>query len=201
MAPKTLLRQIARTKNLITIDLEGPGIEVKPGRFSPIYINMKCLWSRPELLQQVCDQLSKRCRPCAYTVGIETGGAPLATLVAAKLQIPLFLARKNSQRKKLLAGAFFDLTGPAVIIDDVLATGLSMNRALKRIKKTSEKASVAIILSYGMDKMIESKFKVKVISLYQIEDVLSILPEKQSKALLPHIRAYQRKLKSIIQTL
>ena len=156
---KKLLHKIVLTPGLISYDLNGPGIKVKKGRFSPIYINMKKIWSYPEILSSVTEKLKEKCIGCNCIIGIETGGSPFASVIAKELEVSLVLTRKKPKNKNIFAGDPITGGGSVVIIDDVLATGLSMQKSLKNIKKVNRKVSLVVILSYGMDKIIEKKIR------------------------------------------
>ncbi len=196
---RKLLSQIVLTPGLISYDLNGPGIKVKKGRFSPIYVNIKKIWSYPEILSDITEKLKEKCVGCNCVIGIETGGSPFAAVIAKELEVSLVLTRKKPKNTSIFAGDPIRGGGSVVVIDDVLATGSSMKKSLESIRKLNRKVALVVVLSYGMDKIIAKKYGLTVYSLYQIEDLVQALPPEQTKLLEPHIKAYQKKLLELLK--
>ena len=196
---KNLLNNMLSVSGFLTHDLEGQGIEVKPGRYSPIYINMKTTWSYPSVLFSVAKRLSDLCHGCDCIIGIETGGSPYATSISRDLKTSLILARKEAKEEMgVLAGHLKGKEKKFAVVDDVLATGRSSERGFLSVKSPHNKIYVVSVLSYGMDKLIAKKYGVSVRSLYQVDDLLGALDPKLASRLTPPIRAYQKKLREII---
>jgi len=196
---KKLLSQIVSLPGLISYDLRGRGIEVKRGHFSPVYINMKSTWSCPAILLDITERLKEKCIGCNCIIGIETGGSPFASIIAKELEIPLVLARKEPKNMNIFAGEPISGGGSIAIIDDVLATGLSMKKVLENIQKVNRKIIFVVILSYGMEKTIAKKYGITIHPLYCIENVIELLPTDQTKLLKPYILAYQEKLIELVK--
>ncbi len=195
-----LLGRLINTPRFLSYDVDGRGIEVKPGRYSPIYINMKSLWCYPLVLRSVTSQIKEMCLGCDHIIGVETGGSPYASLIARDLNIPLILLRKEAKGSLgYLAGYARKQSGKFAIVDDVLATGNSIKEAVDSIRNDYRKIKLVSVLSYGMDQMIAEKYNIEVVSLYQIEDVLSALNPDLSELLTPHIRTFQDNLASILR--
>jgi orotate phosphoribosyltransferase len=86
----------------LAIELHKHGM-VKIGRFkltsgleSPYYIDLRQLYSYPELRNRVVRELIERFEVIRYSdviVGIATGGLALAAFIAAKLDKPLAYVR------------------------------------------------------------------------------------------------------------
>lgn len=198
---KRLLVSMIAVPGFLTYDLEGKGIEVKPGRYSPTYINMKTTWSYPNVLFPIAERLAKLAEGCDCVIGIETGGSPYAVAMAKDLKTSLILARKEAKEQMgILAGYLDGAEKEFAIVDDVLATGRSSERGFLSVKKRNNNVRLISVLSYGMDDLIVKKYGVKVKSLYQIDDLLDVLePELRSK-IAPHIRKYQEDLRKIINS-
>lgn len=196
---KSILNSIVAMPGFITYDLKGRGIEVKKGRFSPVYINMKSTWSCPMLLTDIADGLKEKCIGCNCVIGIETGGSPFASIIAKELEIPLVLARKEPKNMNIFAGEPITGGGSIAIIDDVLATGLSMKKVLENIQKVNRKIILVVVLSYGMEKAIAKKYGIIIHSLYSIEDVIKSFTPDKAKLLEPYILSYQKKLIDLIK--
>lgn len=183
----------------LTIDMDGPGIEVKPGRKSPIYINMKTTWKNPHLLFEMAHELQRLCLDSDCVIGIETGGSPYAVSIAQNLGISLLLARKEPKDKiGILAGGLNGDVHKFAIVDDVLASGRSIGPAFKSIKGLGKKVVCVAILSYGMDELIANKYGIEVRSLFQIEELLDCLEPETSRKLTKYVNSYKRKLRSLI---
>lgn len=192
---KRLLEKMISIPGFLMIDFEGDGIEVKPGRFSPIYVNMKATWNYPNVLFAVSEDLTKCCLGCDCIIGIETGGSPYASVIARELNIGLILARKKTKLQEgTLAGHIPGSRKDFAIVDDVLATGKSTEKSISEIKKHSNQVRLVSVLSYGMDKVIAERYNVQVESLYQIEDLLDCLDLNIRTKLTPFIRAFQEKI-------
>lgn len=196
---KNLLEDAIKEPGFLTIDLSNPGIEVKPGRFSPIYINMKTTWKNHHLLSRMSHELQRLCLDCNCVVGVETGGSPYAVSIAQNLGISLLLARKEPKDKiGILAGDLNDECHRFAIVDDVLASGKSMEPAFKSIKNLGKQVVCVAILSYGMDDLIAEKYGIEVRTLYRIEDLLDSLKGYEKDGLSQHIKDYQENLKILI---
>lgn len=196
---KELLLAMLAVPGFLTYDLEGKGIEVKPGRYSPVYVNMKTTWSYPDVLFPIAARLSDLCRGCDCVIGIETGGSPYASSVAKDLKISLILARKEAKEQMgVLAGYLNGEEKEFAVVDDVLATGRSSERGFLSVKNHNNKVRIVSVLSYGMDELVAKKYEVEVRSLYQIDDLLEILDSDLAAKLTPSIRAYQENLRKII---
>lgn len=195
-----LLEKVVSVPGFIVYDLEGEGIKVKQGRYSPVYINAKTLWFFPELLARLIDELKSLCLGCNCAIGIETGGSPLASIISRDLEIPLILVRKESKGNMgILVGNLINGGGCIAIIDDVLATGNSMKEALISVQKHNRKIILVSLISYGMDNLIAKRYGIEVRSLYQVEDILASLQEDLSEKLKPYIKNYQSKLREILK--
>ncbi len=191
----SLLAKMVSLPRFLSYDLGGKGIEVKPNRFSPIYINLKSVWCYPEILFPLIKKLTHTLIGCSHVIGIETGGSPYAVMAARDLKIPLILARKESKKSVEHLAGYTKGDGTFAIVDDVLASGFSMEPALKAIQNDKRKVRLASILSYGMDALIEKKYNIKVYSLYQIEDVLKVISPELAEVLTPVISKFKKELK------
>jgi orotate phosphoribosyltransferase len=196
---KSLLEDAIKESGFLAIDLGSPGIEVKPGRYSPIYINMKTTWKNHHLLSRMSHELQRLCLDCDCVVGVETGGSPYAVSIAQNLGISLLLARKEPKDNiGILAGGLNGDCHKFAIVDDVLASGKSMEPAFKSIKDLGKQVVCVAILSYGMDDLIAEKYGIEVRTLYKIEDLLDSLSTEERNKLSEYVKGYQEKLKSII---
>lgn len=199
---RKLLINMLNVPGFLNYDLEGKGIEVKPGRYSAVYLNMKETWSRPDVLFPIAERLADLCEDCDCVIGIESGGSPYATSIAKDLKKSLILARKEAKEQVgVLAGYLNDGEKRFAVVDDVLATGKSSERGFLSVKNNNDnKVRIVSVLSYGMDELISKKYGVEVASLYQIDDLLELLDPILKEKLMPHIRSYQEKLRKIVNS-
>lgn len=194
-----LLSQMLEVPGFLSYDLVGEGIEVKPGRFSPLYVNMKATWNYPNVLFSVAERLADVCAGVDCVIGIETGGSPYAASIARDLGIGLILARKEDKENMgVLAGRVHGKEREFAIVDDVLATGRSSEKGLLSVKNDHNKVRLVSVLSYGMDKLIAQKYGVEVRALFQIEDLLNELDPSTADKLFPFVEGYKEKLRGII---
>lgn len=193
-----LLKKMLLVPGFFNYDLEGRGIQVVPGRYSVIYVNMKATWNHPNILFALAKKMADLCKDCDCAIGIESGGSPYASLVAKNNKIGLVLARKEpSERGENFAGYVSGKEKMIAVVEDVVATGKSAELGFVNIKNNS-KIRVVSVLSYNMDELIAKKYGIDVISLYHIDDLLGLLDSDIKEKLTPHIRAYQEKLKGMI---
>lgn len=196
-----LLNSMLAIPGFFNYDLEGKGIEVKTGRYSAIYLNMKETWSHPEVLFPIAERLADLCQGCDCVIGIESGGSPYASSIAKDLKISLILARKEAKEQVgVLAGCFNGEEKKFAVVDDVLATGKSSERGFLSVKSDKNRIRIVSVLSYGMDELISKKYDIEVVSLYQIDDILNLLDPDLRVKIAPHVRAYQEKLREIINS-
>ena len=182
-----------------TYDTKGRGDEVRPGRYSAVFVNMKKTWSRPDIISSTAEKLADLCRDSECIIGIESGGSPYASLVASILKTNLVLARREAKTQGgHLAGYISDAEKKFAVVDDVLATGESSERGSLVVNHGENQIRIVSILSYGMDTFIAQKYGVEVTSLYQIDDILDCLDPDLQTELTPYVRAYQEKIHRMI---
>jgi len=108
------------------------------GLESPYYIDLRQLYSYPELRSRVVEELIERfeiLKSSDVVVGIATSGLALAAFIAAKLNKPLAyvrIERKEHGSRSLVEGNVSGKT--VVIVDDVATTGGSLEHAVTALK-------------------------------------------------------------------
>ncbi|TSC60308.1 MAG: hypothetical protein LiPW15_186 [Parcubacteria group bacterium LiPW_15] len=194
-----LLKKMLAVQGFFTYDLEGKGIQVVPGRYSAVFVNMKKTWSHPEILFPLAKKMANLCKDCDCAIGIESGGSPYASLMAKDNKINLVLARKEaSERGENFAGYVGEKEKLLAIVEDVVATGKSAEMGFSNIKNDNNRIRIVCVLSYGMDELIAKKYDIEVVSLYQIDDLLNLLDPDLNTKITPYIRAYQERLRGMI---
>ena len=138
----------------IAIELYKHGM-IKIGSFkltsgleSPYYIDLRLLYSFPELRNRIVDELINKfsvLKQADVVLGIATSGLALASFIACKLNKPLAyvrIERKEHGTKSLVEGVIANRT--VVIVDDVATTGGSIEHAIIATKEAYGKPIAAV---------------------------------------------------------
>jgi orotate phosphoribosyltransferase len=107
------------------------------GQHSDEYWEKFRLLEWPRVTEQLCRDISERYRGCvlAAVIGPTTGGALLAQEVARQLDTRCLLAEPVAQGgRELRRGFKLNAADPALIVDDVLTTGLSLRETLAAVE-------------------------------------------------------------------
>lgn len=166
-----------KTNGLVNFNLEKY-IEVQPGIFSPILVNIKITLGDLKVRNKLAEELAKRVSPESICIcGIESGGSYYASAVANILKKPLVLFRKE-EKKYGLMGRFVGSipsvkNGLVTMVDDVLAGGMistANNKALTEMGYCSE---FVVIYSY-LPKLFGPMSKVKISALSDINGLCQV---------------------------
>ena len=118
---KKLLDKLVSVPGLLNYSKPGEeDIEIRPGVFSPVYLNVKSIWGYPEILKEVTHDLIRLCAGVSHIIGIETGGSPYATLISQKLKLNLILCRKQAKGALEFLAGDINGNGNFVIVDDYI---------------------------------------------------------------------------------
>jgi uridine monophosphate synthetase len=101
--------------------------ELKDGRHSPFYVDLRLLIAHPPLLRRVASAMLERTSHLAYSciAGIPYAGLPLAVAMSLESGRPLVYPRKEAKSygtKKMVEGVFAK-ADRALVVDDVITTG------------------------------------------------------------------------------
>lgn len=163
-----MVQLLMETPGVVRYELENP-VEVKPGVFLPMFINLKDTWGnvpvREEVTQRLVELISDR---ADWIVGLESGGNYYAVSLANQLQKPVSLFRKNPKDYSL-GGYFTGQVPPAgsrvAILDDVYATGTSGIKAVEQLKLAGCEVEFYSIYSYSTDQEMAQRLGVPATAL------------------------------------
>lgn len=172
----------------IAIELFEKGM-IKIGKFrltsgleSPFYIDLRMLYSYPELVRIIIDEIVYRYDISRYDciVGIATAGIALASFLACRLNKPMSyvrIERKEHGTRGLLEGDVLNKT--CVIVDDVATTGGSIEHAYNTVKEGGGKPLAALVIvdrEQGAKQKVE-KLGLEFYSLYTAQELFKELYE------------------------
>jgi uridine monophosphate synthetase len=100
---------------------------LKDGRHSPLYVDLRVLIARPDVLRRVAQAMLECARTLSYDclAGIPYAGLPIAVAMALESGRPLIFPRKETKAygtQRLVEGVFAP-GDRALVIDDVITTG------------------------------------------------------------------------------
>eukprot|EP00914_Ancora_sagittata_P012978 GHVO01025127.1.p1 GENE.GHVO01025127.1~~GHVO01025127.1.p1 ORF type:complete len:229 (+),score=21.08 GHVO01025127.1:2-688(+) len=102
---------------------------MRTGEVTPIYIDMRVIWTYPELVISVCEHIwdlfERKNIPCDLLCGLPYQGIPIASYLSTKHNVPMLLKRKRPKdygTKQFFEG-HYKAGQKVVILDDVLMTG------------------------------------------------------------------------------
>lgn len=160
----------------LSIELYSKGMikfgefKLSSGLISPYYVDLRRLYSYPELAQRIVKELIQLIplNDIDVIAGIETAGIPLASFISCTTRKPLAYIRKEAKTHgtgNLIEG---DVVGKkTMIVDDVVTTGSSLLRAINHVKNTGGLPTIAVVVvdrEQGARELLE-KHGVRLISL------------------------------------
>lgn len=125
---KTLAVSLYRLRQ-IKIDLTGPGFELKSGKRSPFYVDLRELGSYPELNDLVCavyGQMLESIEP-DHIMGLPEAGTPLASAIAKSCGRRLLWRRVNEKKyganpASMIVGVY-NVGDKVALIDNTISDG------------------------------------------------------------------------------
>lgn len=183
--------------------------EVQPGRKTPLFINIRNTLSNVILRKTISDSLVSCLSPETDLIcGIESGGSFYASVTAERLNTPLVLFRKKNKtyaEEGRFVGTVPSNGKKAVIIDDVLVFGASVEPAVDILKNLGYQVDILAIFSYGHDDYVKKRLSVNVSSITNINNLLTsaldqkVLSSKDVNSLKDFISQQKRILSTHIQ--
>lgn len=181
-------------------------VEVKPGIFSPIYINLKNTLPSYETRHFLVRKMSEIIGDEPdYICGIESGGTYYASAIADTLIRPVILYRKESKDyndKRRLVGMTPTKGSTIAVVDDVFATGLTVSGVVSFFKELGCKVHLYSIFSYGYEKEIGEKLGVNVSSISNFKNLCAealrekVFTHDDVEFLSNHVATYKDYLKN-----
>jgi len=131
-------REVARALLRARCLLQGE-FKLSSGGVSRFYVDVRRVYSHPSEAKLVVSALAEVAGKlgCDVVAGVESGGIPLATIVAFILDKPLVYVRKKPKEhgtQNMIEGDP-DVKGAAVVVDDVATTGSSILRAVGALRE------------------------------------------------------------------
>lgn len=154
---------------------------LKSGLSSPFYLDFRRVVAYPETLQHISDQLWELIKDLDFDhlCGVPYAALSLSSAISMRYNKPMIVKRKEAKKhgtKKLVEG-IFEEGQKAVVIDDVISSGISMIETLEGIE--DEGLEVDYVISIvdrmqgGVSTLEKQGYQVK--SVYTIREILEIL--------------------------
>ncbi len=156
--------------------------KLSSGIESPYYIDLRRLYSFPNLAFRVVNELIKAINArYDVVIGVATAGIPLATYISFIKKIPMGYARiekKSHGLKSMVEGVVKDKE--VLVVDDVATTGqslLSSAEALKSLDAKVVAAAVIVDREQGAEEALASA-GIKLYSLIKVTEMFEVLLEE-----------------------
>jgi len=182
---------------------------IKLGKFkltsgieSPFYIDVRRLFSYPELARRVVSELVARLPLDAFDmlVGVESAGIPLAAYMACLTGKPLGYVRKEPKRHGTGNVVEGDVVGRRVaVVDDVVTTGGSLIKAVENLIAAGAKPVLAVVVidrEQGGRELLKSR-GVELYSLLTATEVFTslyragVISREVYEEILEYLRAFR----------
>ncbi len=154
---------------------------LKSGLSSPFYLDFRRVVAYPETLQQISDQLWELIKNLDFDhlCGVPYAALSLSSAISMRHKKSMIVKRKEVKKhgtKKMVEG-IFEEGDKAVVIDDVISSGISMIETLEAIEDEGLEIDYVIAIVDRMQGGVATLEKqgYKVLSVYTIEEILNIL--------------------------
>jgi orotate phosphoribosyltransferase len=171
-----IAKNLLRTENCVNFS-RNHEFEVKPGKYSPVYVNLKATLANVRLRNLIVNEMVSLLPNVSHICGIESGGSYYAAALADRLGKEFLLFRskcKGYGMKNSIVGSVPTNEDSVVLIDDVLATGTTISRSAREFKENGLKVTIMTVFSYGFDEQIARKYSIDVISLIKFDDLVNV---------------------------
>jgi orotate phosphoribosyltransferase len=198
-------KKMEMAKILHKIDALKFGVfKLTSGKASPYYIDLRVVPSFPDAFRQICDfyaeQITREIglKNFDRVAGVPLAGIPFASQIAYNLGKPFLYVRKGIRlhgRKRRVEG-ILSSGDRVLLVDDLVTTGLTLNRAAKAVRAEGGIVKEAIALldreEGGKEKL--EKNGIKLYSLLRMSEVANTLfeieaiDEESRKTILKQIK-------------
>jgi orotate phosphoribosyltransferase len=184
--------------------LQFGAFKLTSGKISPYYIDLRIVPSFPDAFQKICnfcvdfvkDEINTK--NFERIAGIPVAGIPFASLIAYNLRKPFLYVRKDIRfhgRQRRIEGALAP-GNRVLLIDDLITTGLSLQKAAKAITAEGGVVTDAFVLldreEGGKERL--DKNGIKLHALLNIKEVanklyeLDVIDDEKLKTILKQIK-------------
>jgi orotate phosphoribosyltransferase len=134
--------------------LQFGAFKLTSGKISPYYIDLRMVPSFPDAFQEICDfyvnfiKEEVGDRNFKRVAGIPVAGLPFASIIAFKLAKPFLYIRKGVRlhgRQRRIEG-ILSPGDRVLLVDDLVTTGLSLQKAAKAIIAEGGVVADAVVL-------------------------------------------------------
>lgn len=184
--------------------LKFGAFKLTSGKMSPYYIDLRIVPSFPDAFQKICDFTAKLVKSEIGTdnferiVGVPVAGMPIASVVAFTLKKPFLYVRRGGRlhgRGRRIEGIIAP-GNRVLLVDDLITTGLSFQKAAKSITAEGGVVNDAVVLidrQEGGKKRLE-KSGIKLHALFSVTEIVNTLhelgtiDEEQAKLILKQVK-------------
>ncbi len=189
--------------------LQFGAFKLSSGKISPYYIDLRVIPSFPDAFQRICNFYVHFIRNeigeknFDRIVGIPIAGIPFAALIAYETGKPFLFTRKGISlhgRQKRIEGVLAP-GDHVLLIDNLITTGLSLQKAAKAITAEGGIVTDAVVLidrqEGGREKL--ERIGIKLHALLNISEIantlneLGTIDEQQMKTILKQIKKKKKK--------
>lgn len=129
--------------------------ELKNGKNSKYYFNIKNIISYPKLLAFIGDEMYKNLPEFDIICGVPYGGLPIATYISTTYNKPMIIVRDKQKEygmKKLIEGEYKS-TDRCVIIEDVITSGQSVENIYNILKEELNIVKISVVVNRQQHEM------------------------------------------------
>lgn len=186
---KEIAKLLIKSNCYVNTDKSGQNVIKTPnGDIVPAYLSCRLAISQPDVREKLEILMTEMIKENFVTyenltiIGMATAGITWAHSIAQRLKLPLLYIRskeKDYGLKGLIEGGPENATTRAIIVDDVLYTGNTIEKAKSVLKDTNIKIEGVACIANLRDKIINKleKESIKVMSLTSYNEIIQIALE------------------------